>query len=49
MELGEERPASTLEEFATFDALHKPQRWNYATRSQSSPWLQRRPAPPIIR
>ena len=48
MELGEERPASTLEEFATFDALHKPQRWDYSTTRSLSPWQQRRPAPPII-
>ena len=48
MELGEERPASTIDEFATFDTQHKPQRWDYSTTRSLSPWQQRRPAPPII-
>ena len=48
MELGEERSVSTIDEFATFDTQHKPQRWNYATTRSLSPWQQRRPAPPII-
>lgn len=45
--LGEDKPTSSLDEFAAFDEQHKPTRWRYTTRSLS-PW-HRRPAPPIIK
>ena len=47
MSLGEERTGITLDEFAAFDAVHKPERWDYTTRSASG--HHRFFAPPVIR
>jgi hypothetical protein len=45
--LGENAKASTMGQFADFDALHKPQTWQYPnTRSAGIP--KRIPAPPVI-
>ena len=40
MSLGEGRSASTIDEFVAFDKQHKPQTWDYSTRSPlyRSPW-----------
>lgn len=48
MELGEGRSVSTVDEFAAFDAEHKPVRWDYSTPATRSlaPWQRWRPAPP---
>lgn len=50
MLLGEGRSTSTLDEFAAFDAEHKPQQWDYSTPSTRSHLpLHRRLAPPVVR
>lgn len=49
MLLGEEKPASTMEEFTAFDNQHKPARWSYATTRSTAPWQQRRLAPPVVK
>jgi len=48
MLLGEGRAASTHDEFAAFDAQHKPQRWHYGTSATRSLWQEwrRRLVPP---
>ncbi|MBR6195319.1 MAG: hypothetical protein IKQ58_07600 [Prevotella sp.] len=46
MLLGEDKEASTLDEFATFDEQHKPTRWNYATTR--AVWQHKYLAPPVI-
>lgn len=45
--LGMNAKTSTLDEFATFDAQHKPERWEYTTRAAGSR-QQRVPTPPRI-
>ena len=45
--LGENAAASTLDEFARFDAAHKPERWEY-TRTRGSGTPERIPAPPVV-
>lgn len=49
MLLGEGLPASTHEEFAAFDELHKPDRWNYAATRAAGRRPLRRLSPPVIR
>ncbi len=46
MLLGEDKEASTLDEFAAFDEQHKPTRWNYATTR--AVWQHKFLAPPVI-
>ena len=49
MLLGEGREASTLDEFAAFDAEHKPQQWDYSAATRGRQQVSRRPAPPVLR
>ena len=49
MELGEGRTDVPYDEFAAFDAQHKPERWNYSTTRSQTPWQQWRPAPPRVK
>ena len=49
MELGEGRTDVSYDEFAVFDAQHKPERWNYSTTRSQTLWQQWRPAPPRVK
>lgn len=47
--LGEGRDASTLDEFAAFDAEHKPQRWDYSGGTRGQRVAQHLFAPPVMK
>lgn len=49
MYLGEGRQNVTMDEFAAFDAEHKPTRWNYSTTRSLTPWQPQHFAPPVLR
>lgn len=50
MALGEGRTDVSFDEFAAFDAQHKPEHWDYSTSTRSqAPWQQWRPAPPRVK
>jgi len=47
--LGEGRPEASFDEFAAFDNEHKPQQWNYASKSRAAaPLVEQRPARPVM-
>jgi len=49
MALGEGREAATFDEFAAFDADHKPATWSYTTRGTGSVQALWRGVPPLLR